>query len=38
VRDEFLGVRHLTQYVDLFERLIRAREPANGVHAGSAAT
>jgi trehalose synthase len=25
VRKEFLGVRHLTQYVDLFEALIRAR-------------
>ena len=24
VRDEFLGVRHLTQYVDLFERVINA--------------
>jgi trehalose synthase len=27
VRDEFLGVRHLTEYVDLFERVIRAGEP-----------
>jgi trehalose synthase len=26
VRDEFLGVRHLTQYVDLFERVIAAGE------------
>jgi hypothetical protein len=27
VRKEFLGVRHLTQYVDLFERVIRNAEP-----------
>jgi trehalose synthase len=26
IRDEFLGVRHLTQYVNLFERVIRAAE------------
>ena len=26
VRDQFLGVRHLTQYVDLFDRLINAAE------------
>jgi len=25
VRQQFLGVRHLTQYVDLFEALISAR-------------
>jgi trehalose synthase len=27
VRQEFLGVRHLTQYVDLFERVMRNAEP-----------
>jgi trehalose synthase len=26
VRDEFLGVRHLTQYVELFERVMRSTE------------
>ena len=26
VRDEFLGVRHLTEYVDLFERVMRAAD------------
>jgi trehalose synthase len=31
VRDEFLGVRHLTQYVDLLERVIRATEVREAV-------
>lgn len=31
VRDEFLGVRHLTQYVDLFERVMRAAESQEAV-------
>jgi trehalose synthase len=31
VREEFLGVRHLTQYVDLFERVIRAGETQEAV-------
>ncbi|MEA2404694.1 MAG: trehalose synthase [Thermoleophilaceae bacterium] len=31
VRGEFLGVRHLTQYVDLFERVIRTAEAQGAV-------
>jgi trehalose synthase len=31
VRDEFLGVRHLTQYVDLFERVMHRTETQEAV-------
>jgi trehalose synthase len=31
VREEFLGVRHLTEYVDLFERVIRNTETQEAV-------
>jgi len=35
VRERFLGPRHLTDYVDLFDRLVACGEPAETLRVGS---